>query len=140
MANRHPSFRHVRFTRRSRERHAQADAPPPPAYPVRVQTTVTPPSTGQESLPLAGFYRLYEAQLRAERKSAKTIKIYNEVLGKFKGWFERTYGRQAVLADLITDDESQLQRRLPAETPFRPTRLDGWPTEAVTAQCLPQAV
>ena len=65
-----------------------------------MQIKVAPPSTGQENLPLAGFYRLYEAQLRAERKSAKTIKNYNEALGKFKKWFEESYGRPAALADL----------------------------------------
>ena len=43
-----------------------------------MQTPTLPQATGQGSLPLAGFYRLYEAQLRAERKSAKTIRIYNE--------------------------------------------------------------
>jgi hypothetical protein len=71
MTTRHPSFRHVRFTGRSRERHAQADAAAPPAYAVRVQTTVIPPATGQENLPLAGFYRLYGA--RRARKSTREI-------------------------------------------------------------------
>ncbi|HLF08320.1 MAG TPA: tyrosine-type recombinase/integrase [Dehalococcoidia bacterium] len=101
MTNRSAAIRHVRYTRRSRERHATADASPPPAYPERVQSPTLPQATGQEALPLAGFYRLYEAQLRAERKSAKTIRIYFDGLGKFGKWFEATYGRPATLADAL---------------------------------------
>ena len=65
-----------------------------------MRTSTPARETGQASLPLAGFYRLYESQLRAERKSAKTIKNYNEALGKFKRWFEEAYGRPPALADL----------------------------------------
>jgi integrase/recombinase XerC/integrase/recombinase XerD len=100
MTNRSAAIRHVRYTRRSRERHATADEKPRRAYPERVQTPTLPQATGQEALPLAGFYRLYEAQLRAERKSAKTIRIYFDGLGKFRDWLEASYGRQATLADV----------------------------------------
>ncbi|HEU0075743.1 MAG TPA: tyrosine-type recombinase/integrase [Dehalococcoidia bacterium] len=100
MTNRSAAIRHVRYTRRSREQHATADEKPPRAYPERVQTPILPQATGQGSLPLAGFDRLYEAQLRAERKSAKTIRIYYDALGNFARWFEASYGRPATLADV----------------------------------------
>jgi hypothetical protein len=48
------------------------------ANPDRVQTPTLPQATGEERLPLAGFYRRYGAQRRAERKSATTIKGQNE--------------------------------------------------------------
>jgi len=99
MTTRSASFRHVRFTRRSREPHANADQKPLRAYPERVQSQTVSQAPAQDALPLAGFYRLYEAQLRAERKSPNTIRNYNEALGKFSRWLEMSYGRPPLLAE-----------------------------------------
>jgi site-specific recombinase XerD len=51
------------------------------------------------SLPLAGLIRLYDAQLRSERKSPKTIEAYNRALRRFSGWFEAEEGREPRLSD-----------------------------------------
>ena len=88
MANRTASFRPVRFTRRSCESHANADQKSPRAYPERVQSQTVSEAPAQEELPLAGLYRLYEAQLRAERKSPNTIRNYRDALERFARWSE----------------------------------------------------
>lgn len=49
------------------------------------------------SLPLKGYFRLYEAQLRAERKSPRTIEAYQYSLGKFAQWCERAFGTAPTL-------------------------------------------
>ena len=61
-------------------------------------TTLDP--QGGATLPLLGYRRLYETQLRSERKSPKTLEAYDYVLGKFEAWFSGAYGRPPTLADL----------------------------------------
>jgi site-specific recombinase XerD len=55
------------------------------------------------TLPLKGHLRLYQAHLRAERKSPNTIAIYGHVLAKFERWFELTYGKPPALANFTRD-------------------------------------
>jgi site-specific recombinase XerD len=81
---------------------------------------------------LAGFYRLYEAQLRAERKSPKTIRIYNEALGKFARWFEASYSRPAVLGDF-----NAVEARLFLADALGRRKYEGHPTlEGTTRETL----
>lgn len=49
-------------------------------------------------LPLRGYVRLYEASLKGENKSPKTIQVYLYVLGRFHDWLEASYGATPVLA------------------------------------------
>lgn len=51
------------------------------------------------ALPLKGYLRLHEANLRAERKTPKTIAVYGWLLGKFVQWFTTEHGRAPVLGD-----------------------------------------
>ncbi len=51
-----------------------------------------PDGRGGAELPLLGFRRLYETQLRSERKSPKTLEAYDYALGKFETWFSHAYG------------------------------------------------
>src|SRR5579885_1906747 len=54
----------------------------------------------EASLPLKGFVRLYQATLKAERKSVKTIDVYTYVLRRFEEWFEAKHGRAPKLEDV----------------------------------------
>jgi site-specific recombinase XerD len=65
-----------------------------------VQSQTVSQAPAQDALPLAGFYRLYEAQLRAERKSPNTIRNYRDALERFARWSEANHGRPPALADL----------------------------------------
>jgi site-specific recombinase XerD len=56
------------------------------------------------SLPLAGYVRLYEAQLRSERKSPNTLDHYLGALGRFTRWFELENGEPPTLADYGRDN------------------------------------
>jgi hypothetical protein len=47
---------------------------------------------------LSGFRHLYETQLKAERKSAKTIAVYHYALTKFEKWWDEIHEEPAVLA------------------------------------------
>lgn len=51
----------------------------------------------EAKLALAGYRRLYETQLRAERKSPKTIEVYRYVLEPFERWFQGEHRRPPVL-------------------------------------------
>ena len=51
------------------------------------------------SQPLAGLIRLYDAQLRSERKSPKTIEAYNRALRRFSAWFEAEEGCEPRVSD-----------------------------------------
>jgi site-specific recombinase XerD len=51
------------------------------------------------SRPLLSLIRLYDAQLRSERKSPKTIEAYNRALKRFSGWFEAEEGSEPSLSD-----------------------------------------
>lgn len=75
-----------------------------------------PESRESLDLPLRGFFRLYETNLKAERKTPKTITVYRYVLTKFADWFERASGRAPLLSDLSS---SQVRTFLVAvqETP-----------------------
>lgn len=53
----------------------------------------------EANLALSGYRRLYETQLRSERKSPKTIDAYNYALTKFENYFTTENGRPATLAD-----------------------------------------
>jgi hypothetical protein len=61
-------------------------------------------SSPRAALPLARYVRLYEAQLRAERKSPKTITVYGAALGRFSRWFEREHGEPPSLSDFSKDN------------------------------------
>jgi site-specific recombinase XerD len=54
--------------------------------------------SGDAPLPLKGFLRLYETDLRAERRTAKTIATYGYVLAKFSQWYTAEYGEAPTLA------------------------------------------
>jgi site-specific recombinase XerD len=66
---------------------------------VSMKQTTPDPENELRLLPLKGFVRLYETTLRAERKTPKTISIYDYVLGKFIGWFTAEYQRAPSLGD-----------------------------------------
>ena len=55
---------------------------------------------GAAATALKGYLRLYETQLKAERKAAKTIEAYFYVLGKFQRWLDAEQGRAGVLGDV----------------------------------------
>lgn len=75
--------------------------------------------------PLAGYVRLYDAQLRSERKSARTIQAYDYALERFRRWFEGCEQRPPALGDLTI-----LQVRVfLADTMERP-KWEGHPTLA----------
>lgn len=64
-------------------------------------TMFTPPSPafpGSDQA-LTGYIRLYAAQLRAERKSPKTIDLYTYCLEKFRGWYLEVEGVEPTLGD-----------------------------------------
>ena len=68
----------------------------------------------EAKLALAGYRKLYETQLRAERKSPKTIEVYRYVLERFERWFQAENGRAPVLAEetwceIIEGHESHTQ-------------------------------
>jgi hypothetical protein len=52
-----------------------------------------------EAMPLSGFFRLYNAQLRPERKSPKTIGAYDRALQRFASWWAEEQGDEPVLGD-----------------------------------------
>lgn len=103
MTNRPPAFHHADDTRSSRDQHEQIDKALPVIDPGMMRTMLPSPYQPQQvGLPLVGFYRLYEAQLRAERKSPNTLRIYGDALGKFKKWLEETYETPATLGDFTS--------------------------------------
>ncbi|MHB8576246.1 MAG: tyrosine-type recombinase/integrase [Dehalococcoidia bacterium] len=57
-----------------------------------------PQADGNTALPLKGFIRLYETDLKAERKTAKTIATYGYVLTKFSQWYTAEYGAAPTLS------------------------------------------
>jgi hypothetical protein len=65
-----------------------------------MQSQTVSQARAQDALPLAGFYRLYEAQLRAERKSPNTIRNCCDALERFARWSEASHGRAPSLGDL----------------------------------------
>ena len=88
-------------------------------------------------LPLKGFVRLYETNLRAERKTPKTIAVYNYVLHKFIDWFAEEYQRTPSLAD-ITATQARLFLVYAQEKPKwqgHPT-LDGVSTSHLSSATL----
>jgi site-specific recombinase XerD len=68
-----------------------------------MQEQLTADGRDHAGLPLKGYVRLYEAQLRAERKASKTIQVYGYVLSKFEQWFVAEHGRPPTLADFRAD-------------------------------------
>jgi site-specific recombinase XerD len=72
--------------------------------------------------PLKGYLRLYETQLRSERKAAKTIQAYFYVLGKFSRWLEAELDRPPRLGDL-----SLINARSFLVAAQEKTRWDGHP-------------
>ena len=84
MTNRHPAFHHANDTETSRDGREDMDTRSPETEAGSMQIVAQSYFQPEHAvLPLQGFFRLYEAQLRSERKSARTIKIYNGALGKF---------------------------------------------------------
>jgi site-specific recombinase XerD len=97
-----------------------------------METVALTPQSKHAALPLAGFYRLYEAQQRAERKSPKTIKNYKEALGKFASWFEASYGSEPRLEDLTV-----VEARLFLAHALEQPKWQGHPSlEGVTTETL----
>jgi site-specific recombinase XerD len=78
-----------------------------------------------EALPLFGFRRLYQTQLKSERKAAKTIAAYDYVLARFESWFTQANGRAPTLADFTV-----LQVRLFLVAAQEKPKWDGHPTLA----------
>ena len=58
---------------------------------------IIPAEQSHATLPLQGYIRLYEASLKGENKSAKTIQVYLYVLGRFHDWLEVSYDATPVL-------------------------------------------
>ena len=103
MANRPPAFHHGDDTTGVRVEHRQIDDLPPVLDAGFMQSLAPSPYLPQQTdLALSSFYRLYEAQLRAERKSPNTIRIYSDALTRFAAWAHAAYGRPAVLGDFTS--------------------------------------
>lgn len=64
-----------------------------------VKTQQFPDDDESTRLPIRGFARLYQAQLKSERKSPKTIQAYDYALIRFQRWFEGCYHRIPLLSD-----------------------------------------
>lgn len=71
---------------------------------------------------LKGYLRLYETQLKSERKASKTLQAYFYVLGKFTHWLEEDLRRPLVLGDVTVT-----QARSFLVTAQEKTRWDGHP-------------
>jgi integrase len=106
MANRYASFRHVRFTRRSRERHAQADAGRRAPTPAAMQTQTPSQATEQENLPLSQASTAYTRRscaqsARARRRSRTTT----------RRWASSRSGSRRPTAGLLPSRTSTWSRR-----------------------------
>lgn len=102
---RYPAIHHAARTGRPREGHGAIDRIRPGESTGAMTAQLLPPveEALDPSLPLRGFVRLYEAHLRSERKTPKTIEVYKYVLGKFETWFTSTYGQPPTLAHFSRD-------------------------------------
>jgi hypothetical protein len=100
MANRPHAFPHADNTPPERDGHERMDELSMSIDPRFMQVAIPSPYSPQHGrLPLGGFWRLYEAQLRSERKSANTIRIYGNALTKFSDWCQDAFGRSPTLDD-----------------------------------------
>jgi site-specific recombinase XerD len=62
------------------------------------------PRGEEPSLPLEGYIKLYNAHLKTEGKTDKTIKIYNYALSLFSNYFTGEEGRPPTLNDFTADN------------------------------------
>ena len=136
MTNRHPAFHHANDTETSRDGREDMDTRSPETEAGSMQIVAQSYFQPEHVvLPLQGFFRLYEAQLRSERKSARTIKIYNGALGKFWDWSEQANAHKPVLSDFVTT-----QVRLFLADAMDKPKWDGHPIlEGITKEKLASA-
>ena len=136
MTNRHPAFHHANDTETSRDGREDMDTRSPETEAGSMQIVAQSYFQPEHAvLPLQGFFRLYEAQLRSERKSARTIKIYNGALGKFWDWSEQANAHKPVLSDFVTT-----QVRLFLADAMDKPKWDGHPIlEGITKEKLASA-